>query len=1203
MSKRTQFWRKVVASTVAYTLALGQIAPTAYAAATDISEVPLAVKNQVAPNIMMTLDDSGSMQWEFLPDEEMRWSMFMYPRPNNPYGGSTYNNQVPNFNDNNVHNFYGRSSNNNKSYYNPDTTYRPWSNPDGTLWPTANPRAALYNPAIPGVGSIDLISQRTDNADWFSDGNTGSLNQVSCDPGCSANHTYWPLTYFVYRGSGSLTSRGRYDIVEIKSTTPASRTYNYTIFNADGTTSVGTRTRDEEIQNFANWFQYTRSRISLARAGIGRAFSTLGETPRVGFAAINEPSQTIDGVSSPGTVLTGVRAFTGADRTTFFNTLYNLQISANGTPLRRAMDDIGQYFSRTDNRGPWGANPGSVVGTQLSCRQNFHILMTDGYWNDGTAPARAAARRANVDNTIGPTHTGTRDGLPATDGYTPPANPFRDNWSDTLADVAMYYWVNDLRPLMPNNVFTNATDNAFWQHVTTFGVALGVFGTIPPPTIQAAFTTPYPTINWPNPTLNGSTFTRIDDLAHAGVNTRGGFFSASNPDELATSLAQALDNISSRLAAGAAVGITSANVISGDNMLFASSFQAGFSWSGELKALPIDVNTGIPSTTPTWTAQTQLNARTPGSRVIATYDPGASVGRPFQAASLTAGQLASLNTPPGLPADAANVVPYLRGDRTGETSGTYRRRVNLLGDIVGAQPVVVRPPQSAYTDLGYAAFRTSKATRAQTVLQGANDGMLHAFDAGTAPVGVTAGTPGTGAEKWAYIPSFVIPNLNNLSRRVGYQKKNYVNAPPVVGDLDFNRTGGSIPILTDWRTIAVGGLGSGGRGFYALDLTDDPITTEAQLAGKVLWEFPSAGNATHAAVRANVGLSFGKPIITKTKARGWVVIVTSGYNNGTNTAPDPNGDGRGYIFVLNAKTGDLIRAISTGVGTAADPSGLAHISGYAENGDLDNTVEYVYGGDLQGNVSRFDLTHATDPTQWSVTKLAALVDAGGNPQPVSSVPELSKVRGSDGVDRRFVYIGTGLLLGDSDLPGAPSPNAFANQTQTVYGLVDDLSAPLAPNPVINPLRTNLVQQTLTDTGDGTGNRRASGNAVDLTTRKGWFVDLPTAGERINTALALGLGALVFSSNVPSSDLCILGGTSYINFLDYRTGGLYAQGTSPPLASIKIAQGLLSAPVLISVSGKVGALTQDSTGVVRFTTTTPLGSGGVTKRRSWRELLQ
>src|SRR5687767_13371638 len=189
MSKRTALWRRLVASTLAYTLAFGQIAPL-QAAATDISDIPLAVKNQVSPNIMMTLDDSGSMQWEFMPEDDMRNSFYMYPPPAAPYLAATFLNLVPNFNDNNVHNFYGRSSNNNKMYYNPDVTDRPWSNADGSLWANANPRAALYNPANPGAGSLDLLVQKTERAYWFSDGNTGSLDTAVCDPACDTNHAY-----------------------------------------------------------------------------------------------------------------------------------------------------------------------------------------------------------------------------------------------------------------------------------------------------------------------------------------------------------------------------------------------------------------------------------------------------------------------------------------------------------------------------------------------------------------------------------------------------------------------------------------------------------------------------------------------------------------------------------------------------------------------------------------------------------------------------------------------------------------------------------------------------------------------------------------------------------------------------------------------------------------------------------------------------
>src|SRR3972149_4825061 len=127
MNTRQRYWRKTVASVLMVSLIFAQVAQSAQAASTDISDVPMALKNQIPPNIMLTLDDSGSMQWEFMPEEDMHFSIFMQPRPASPYGSSTYANQVPNFNDTNVHNFFGRSSTNNKLYYNPDTTYRPWA--------------------------------------------------------------------------------------------------------------------------------------------------------------------------------------------------------------------------------------------------------------------------------------------------------------------------------------------------------------------------------------------------------------------------------------------------------------------------------------------------------------------------------------------------------------------------------------------------------------------------------------------------------------------------------------------------------------------------------------------------------------------------------------------------------------------------------------------------------------------------------------------------------------------------------------------------------------------------------------------------------------------------------------------------------------------------------------------------------------------
>jgi type IV pilus assembly protein PilY1 len=1176
MSTQANVRRKVLACVVASAIGLNPIALSAHAAGSaDISDVPLPVKNRVAPNIMLSLDNSTSMGWETLGTAECCADR-TYPRPPAPAA-----NRVPNFNETNVHNLLVRSAHNNKQFYNPDVTYRPWIHADGTPWPQANPRAAFYSPQDPGAGSLDLLALRTEPAQWFSDAGTGNPGVFECDPApCGAEHSYWPITYYKYNGSGNILARSSYTRVEIRSTTPSSTLYSYKL--RDGTTA--TRTRAQEIENFANWFVYHRSRMASARAGTSRAFSTLGEAPRIGLAATGTGARTIDGVLSGGGIERGVRAFTGTDRAAVFDLLFHLPL-ISGTPLRRLADDVGVYFSRSDALGPWAAQPG-VGGEQVSCRQNFHILVTDGGWTNQSA--RNAGARQNVDGTAGPPtpHRSAPD--PVTNAVTSftytPASPYRDDWSNTLADVAMYYWLNDLRPDLANNVFTSDNNPAFWQHLSTYTVAFGAFGRLSKAELDAVFSASPPTnFVWPDP--HASEAARIDDVAHAALNGRGAFYSAADPEEFAIALAAALDNIGARTSAGAAVGISSPILAGSNDLLFASSYMPGFTWSGELAAFAIDPDTGVPGATPVWTAQGKLDGRAQEDRMIVSYDGSRGVHfRPPGNGNrtLTGEQRNRLSTPGVTPGDGDVVIRYLRGETAGEHQGVYRRRAHLLGDIVNAQPLLVSPPAQTYGDPGYAAFKSARANRGRIVLQGANDGMLHAFDAAD------------GKELWAYVPTFLFPNLNNLTRRLGYTHKFYVDATPFAGDVDFSRTSGvSAGQPPDWRTIVVGGLGKGGRGFYALDVTETQARDETDAANKVLWEFPSA-HPTHVAVRANVGYSFGRPVTTKTRAEGWVVLVTSGYNNGSNPG-DSGGDGRGYLFVLNARTGALIRAIETpNAGSPDNPSGFAHIAAYAAHASVDNTVDYVYGGDLLGNVWRFDLS-GNRRDDWKVSRLARLVDADGATQPVTTEPELARIRIGNKYTH-FVYVGTGRFLGDTDIPDAPGANRGATQTQTIYGLVDDLTGM-----EITDLRRNLLRQTLTDTADRTGNRVASSNDLDFTRLKGWYVDLPGVGERITAPPALATGTLVFTSNIPSSDPCVLGGHAYYNLLDYRTGG-YRVGEPTLPSSIRINRhGLASGITLVKTKNGIRGIVRTSAAETFVGAVPRTGAGAETKRRLWKEL--
>lgn len=1215
---------------LASTLCIGQIATSITAYATDLTDIPMAVKNNVKPNVMFTLDDSGSMQFQVLPESLITNSQYYtFPQNQGHYGSDYYACDwdgrvcVAGYETGNVYAIRHRSPRRNKIYYNPEVTYAPWSNSDGSLMGNASATCAYHNPRNTALGCRNLTvtnngnaGTSTDSYAWWVryDGTSYWWFSGNYVDGVSGATGFWPATYFAWNSAnagcdGNDDTAACYTRVEIRSTTA---TYTGGPSRTD-CASAPTCTYAEEIQNFANWYQYYRSRILTARAGVGRAFARQQSgSMRVGFGAINKDSTSVDGVNT-STISLGVRSFSDSNRTAFFTNLYDHAIPAAGTPLRKALDDVGQYFKRTDDQGPWGENPGSTGGTQWSCRANYHILMTDGYWTeDSSSQASTADARANVDNTAGSAKTSSSGST-----YTyAPGNPYSDSYSNTLADAAMYYWVNDLRTDLGNNVQTNSIDPAFWQHLTNYTVGLGVTGTISKANIDSCFTSTPATISWPDPTA--SDMNKVDDLAHAAVNSRGGFHSASDPTTFSNALGDALDDVIGRNGAAAAVAVSNANVTSGDNASYASTYNSG-SWTGDLQSYTIDLTTGVPSSTPSWadSAQAQLDAKTASSRVIATYSgtDGTGQGRPFQAAGcspstncISAAQQATLNTPYASPgtSDGAAVLAYLRGTRTGETAGTYRSRAHVLGDIIDAEPVIIREPANNYADTCYSSvvsgkcttsFKAAQAARTKVIAQGANDGMLHFFLAAD------------GAESWSYIPKLLFDQrdpsyasastLNMISRRSGYNHKNFVDSTPVLGDVDFSNTDGvSGNPDPDWHTILVGGLGKGGRGYYALDVTSPTAATEAAAAGKVLWEFPNS--STDSTIKANIGYSFGRPIVVKTAEYGWVVLVSSGYNNGTGT-DNSGGDGHGYLWVLNAKTGAVLQTVDTTVGSAADPSGLAQIAAYVDNTSIDNTTDYVYGGDLKGNVWRFDLTDSSGSIVYSVKRLAILKDASGNLQPITTTPELAKIAIS-GVDKRFVYVGTGRYLGDTDMA--------TNGTQTMYGLVDDLSTPSGITPVIaDATRSSLQQQTFPTTSSTS--RTASTTPVDYATQKGWYIDLPgcaegscTKGsERINTDPVIALGALIFTSNIPNADQCLPGGSSWVNVLDYKTGG-FLSGSTASWSSAFLGNALASRPVLIKLpSGAVKALVRTSDAQT-VTTGVPLPTFGTAgKRVTWKEITE
>lgn len=1187
--------KRLIAHCSMLSMLLGAIlANSAYA---QIAQSPLYLTSAAEPNIMFVLDDSGSMHWEVMPDHTLVY--FMFPRPDTLYGAnysSGYNsltstsglyNGVARFDTNNKYARYFRTAQFNPLYYNPAVRYEPWKNADGTRMANASPAAAYLNPANTGEGDRDLTADNTRDAVWIDDNGNETAESV----------TYYPAAYFNYTGSNTLTGPTDANNVEADFTRVEIKSANAPFPKSAERTdcAAATCTYAEEIQNFANWFTYYRSRILAARAGIGSAFAVQASNMRVGFATLNKASSTVDGVASRA-IVSGVRSFSGANRTDFFTTLYGRTIAPGGTPLRRALDDVGQYYSRTDNRGPWGNTPGTddsvATSSHVQCRQSYAILMTDGYWTgDTTYQASTSEARANVDGTGGPTITGPVSlAYPAGRTYTyEDVSPFSDSAENTLADVAMYYWKNDLRTNLENAVPTSDINPAFWQHMSTFGVGLGVSGTVSPTAAFDAIESGA-AISWPStsPSVQncspGTTCeARIDDLLHASVNGRGGFFSAADPATFATELASVLEAIQDRGSSSSAAVASNSTRLTSSTHLYQALFDPR-DWSGQLKAFPLLANGTIGAQA--WDAADNIPDY--GSRIIMTWN---GAGMAFS------GALGTLS---------ADQVDYLRGDPSNEVrnSGTFRNRSTRLGDIVNSDPHFVHNENFGYNTLpstagaDYPAFLAGKTARKAMVYVGANDGMLHGFDASFVcqdtnllidsdgdtdlenDCDITVPASTAGDELLAYVPQAVWPNLADLTSP-SYTHKYFVDGSPTSWDAYWG-------VTPTWKTVLVGGLGAGGKAVYALDVSNPASFGTSS----VLWEF--TGN--DAAQIANMGHVMGNVTVARMKDGNFWAVFGNGFGSAS---------GKSVLFMVQVDLPSTVKMIELGAGTG---NGLAQPTLVDEDGD--RIIDLIYAGDLKGNVWKVDVTGNTTNnwktaygTAGSPDPLFLAKDGSGNAQPITSGIEVG--RAPSGASGLMVYFGTGKYfeVGDNATLG----------TQTLYGVVDDGSDSL--------LRSTLQQQSIIYEGTVSGNRvrAVSANTVDYATQDGWYIDLLTPpstqkGERMISAPMLFGGKLIFQTVVPSLSPCDYGGASWLMQVDPATGGqlLAPAFVGLGITTIDVGNGVM-APVSgldsnVGLSGGFGVpISAGDKAYVPLTGTAGtlgapgISSGSIKPRASWRQI--
>jgi type IV pilus assembly protein PilY1 len=607
-----------------------------------------------------------------------------------------------------------------------------------------------------------------------------------------------------------------------------------------------------------------------------------------------------------------------------------------------------------------------------------------------------------------------------------------------------------------------------------------------------------------------------DDAANTrGAGTPDNYFLVTNALKLSQQLREAFTEIIARSSSAASVAL-SGGAVSSDTRVFQAKFDTA-GWTGQLLAYNLNVPPGTVNPVPVWDASRQLPAA--GARTIVSLNGDNVTPVAFRFDSLDDIRKAQLSD---TPAEAQAFVDYLRGDGTQEGEGTVyqlRERATKLGDIVSSAPIFVGVPRAGYAEnfeggSGYQSFVNAQQTRPEMVYVGANDGMVHGFDART------------GAERVAYIPGAVFANLKDLTEP-DYTHRYYVDGAPNAADVYFGSA---------WHTVLTGGLNLGGQAVYALDVTRPGTFSEGSPDDLYMWEFTDRNDP-------DLGFTYSQPAIVYLQNGKWAAVFGNGYNNTANDGI-ASATGNGVLYIVDIATGQLIRKLDTGVGMADDPTQASRPNGLATpvlvDVDGDRVVDSAYVGDLFGNMWKVDLS-SDDESDWGFAfgtnvdpqPFFVAVDTAGNRQPITVRPEVARGPNSAGI---IVVFGTGKYLEEIDKTITPQ------RTQTFYGLVDYNNGDTLDQ--IDG-RDELVRQTIDaevtiTRRDGTTTLSRETSQVPLSGR-GWYLDLisPVSGYQGERSVSDPLvrdERVIFTTLLPNSDPCSFGGKSWFMVLDLLSGG-------------------------------------------------------------------
>jgi type IV pilus assembly protein PilY1 len=1281
----------------------------------SISDTPLFLTAGVKPNLIMAIDDSGSMDWEvlFSANNGLAW----WRTNNSTTGGCTnalhdasftgcvsnatgtadaedatgranfnfsglstatwkaYTYLFPNGTGTNTQDRrrltdasgwfalppldvfgWARSTEFNSAYFDPAQDYQPWPDGGGFTFANSPPAAARFDPVYTGFGTIDLTKdfagtlgadatavcqdatipgtnsanytfrvfsgmvipagaciRRTGASHWERVGSgvppvavgncsigvvngcvlrridNASESTITLADNSDVAIRYFPATFYATAAGAPPASFGYTALPQVIAMPVDSPKGIATLlkYEIKSTNFANAPDYQAAIQNFANWFTFYRKRHQALRAGLGKSFETIAAMRVAGFTINGTPA-------NPDVSMLDIDV--AANRTTLYNNFYQNFTGSGGTPNRNAVANVIRNFKRT--------NAGAPVTD--SCQRNFGMLFTDGFSNKPVGGDGITA--LNVDNTIirNADSTVTYSGI----------DPYKDNLANTMADHVMSAYANTIRADLPQgkvqippscpDAKLDCNPN---PHMNFYAITLGARGLQfnPDSPVADVYATP-PT--WPTTLAFDYHPSAVDDMWHAAINGHGQLLNARKSTDLSTQLSSVLNSIKETEGSAASASVNSGTV-SSNTRTFKASFGTK-TWSGELQAIDLNVD---------GTLGTKVTATIPAHnlRQITTVNTN-GVGVPFQWASLDATRKSALH-PSDTAVEGNERLDYLRGDQSMEIpAGPYRKRttpalpgISPFGDIVNSSPVYVGAPPFRYKDSlevkPYSAFVTANKDRDRMIYVGANDGLLHAFT--TEDI---YGRPVT--ERFAFVPGTVFKNLHQLSKPT-YTHKFYVDGTPSMTDAFYGN---------DWHTVLAAGLNRGGQGVYALDVTDPSSLNEGNASSLFLFEFTDADDD-------DLGYTYSRPAIVRMHNGKWAMIFGNGYNNTeADTHVSATGNAALYVVELDAPH-SLIRKITLPSGMAQDPLGQSRPNGLATpaviDADGDSVVDFAYAGDVFGNLWKFDLRDAS-PANWdSAIKVAGVAtpifvarNALNQPEAITTRPQVG--RGPNGFGQ-VVLFGTGKFLEQND-------RVLANLVrQSFYGIFDRSTGAVTD---IVP-KASLQQQTILDEqtedkdGDGISTRvRVTSNSpVNLTTQRGWYIDLISSdngfeGEMQVSDSVLRNGRISFTTVTPNTDPCSFGGQSWFMILDSITGSRLngspfdlnkdKRFTSTDFVTVSIAG--VPTPVPVSGVGSDAIMSQPryvagqdgDYGVVTDTanTTTAFfidpGSGRV-GRQSWRQL--